>query len=175
MILWTLAWGFTITWYGAYALQAFNVSQSIETTGLIIQGIFWTIGGSLLNPFLLRFLNIKPVAYIAFSVAAILIAIASCMPTFFSFLAFYAPSAAFGAIGLSSTFNLISLNAPQRQQGKAMGLAQSMNSLAFFLVPILGAITGAVTIYSFYPVAAFFMILGLLLLLFGNEPSLEKE
>jgi MFS family permease len=86
------------------------------------------------------------------------------MPTFTTFIIAYSLSALMGAVSLSSTFNLISISSHTTAQGKAMGITQSVNSLGFFLVPILGAFTGAISIYTFYPIAALFLGIGYVIL-----------
>ncbi|MEL7432031.1 MAG: MFS transporter [Chlamydiota bacterium] len=161
MLIWTLGWGFSITWYGAYVLKTFGVSQEMATIGLMAQGIGWTIGGSIIKPLLLRILPIQAIGQLSYFITAILLLLAATMPTFSSFITVYALSAILGAVSLSSTFNFISLSAPPNMQGKAMGIAQSMISLGFFLVPLLGSLVGALSVNTFYPIAALFLLVGL--------------
>ena len=164
MLIWSIGWGYSVTWYGAYCISKFGISQEIVTLGLIVQGAFWMLGGALAKPIFLRYMDIHPIAQISFLGAAILLAISAFMPTFYTFVLAYALSAILGATSLSSTFNLISISSHATMQGKAMGLAQSMMSLGFFLVPILGGISGAISIDTFYPIAAFFMAVGFCIL-----------
>ena len=164
MLIWTLGWGYSVTWYGAYAIQRFGVSQQIVTLGLLIQGIFWTLGGAVAKPILLKRMEILPIAHLSYLMTALLLILTSFMPTFTTFIISYSLSALMGAVSLSSTFNLISISSHTTSQGKAMGITQSVNSLGFFLVPILGAFTGAISIYTFYPIAALFLGIGYLIL-----------
>ncbi|MEM8629008.1 MAG: MFS transporter [Chlamydiota bacterium] len=164
LLLLTLGWGFSITWYGAYVLQQFGVSQEMATLGLMIRGLGWTLGGAFLKPLLLRTYSIWQIGKISYWSTTTFLFLAACMPTFFSFIAVYAFSAVANAVSLSSSFNFISLRAPSHMQGKAMGIAQSMISLGFFLVPILGALTGSISVATFYPVAALFLCLGSIVL-----------
>jgi DHA1 family tetracycline resistance protein-like MFS transporter len=168
MLIWTLGWGYSLTWYGAYSIQRFGVSQEIVTLGLFIQGILWTLGGAVLKPILLKRLEIHPIANLSYLLTALLLLLTALMPTFPTFILFYALAAATGAVSLSSTFNLISISAPAIAQGKTMGITQSLNSLGFFLVPILGALTGAVSIYTFYLMAALFLGVGYAILKKGE-------
>ncbi len=160
MLIWTIGWGYSVTWYGAYCIQKFGVSQQLVTFGLMVQGAFWTLGGGVVKPLLLKSMNVIPIAKMTFILAAVLLAVSAWMPTFDTFILVYALSAVMGSISLSSTFNLISIASHASVQGKAMGIAQSMMSLGFFLVPILGSVSGAISIDTFYPIAAFFMALG---------------
>lgn len=165
MLIWTISWGYSVTWYGAYCIQKFGVSQEIVTLGLIVQGVFWTLGGAVANPVLLRYMNVRSIAKLAFYIATLFLGLSALMPTFHTFVMIYALSAVMGAVSLSSTFNLISISSSSAIQGKAMGIAQSMMSLGFFLVPIFGGITGAISINTIYPIAACFMAFGLYILL----------
>ncbi len=164
LLLWTLGWGYSITWYGAYVIKHFGISQKTSTLGLMIQGTGWALGGSLVNPILLRLMNTWSIAKLSYLLTALLLTAAAFMPNFSSFIFTYAISAIVGAVSLSSTFNLISISSAANVQGKAMGIAQSMFSLGLFLVPILGALTGAISIYTFYPISALFLFLGLYIL-----------
>ncbi len=164
MLLWTLGWGYSITWYGAYAIQRFDISQQMITLGLLIQGILWTLGGAVLKPILLKRMEILPIAHLSYLMTTLLLVLTAFMPTFMTFIIVYSLSALMGAVSLSSTFNLISISSHITSQGKAMGIAQSMNSLGFFLVPILGAFTGALSMYTYYPIAALFLAVGSLIL-----------
>jgi MFS family permease len=164
MLVWTLGWGYSITWYGAYAIQRFGVSQQIITLGLLIQGILWTLGGAMLKPILLKRMENLPIARLSYLLTTLLLVVTAFMPTFATFIIAYSLSALMGAVSLSSTFNLISISSHTTAQGKAMGITQSVNSLGFFLVPILGAFTGTVSIYTFYPIAALFLGIGYVIL-----------
>ena len=164
MLIWTLGWGYSVTWYGAYAIQRFGVSQQNITLGLLIQGILWTLGGAILKPILLKRMETLPIAHLSYLMTTLLLVLTALMPTFTTFIIAYSLSALMGAVSLSSTFNLISISSHATSQGKAMGITQSVNSLGFFLVPILGAFSGAISIYTFYPIAALFLGIGYVIL-----------
>jgi MFS transporter, DHA1 family, tetracycline resistance protein len=66
MLIWTLGWGYSVTWYGAYAIQRFGVSQQIVTLGLLIQGILWTLGGAMLKPILLKHMETLSIAHLSY-------------------------------------------------------------------------------------------------------------
>jgi MFS transporter, DHA1 family, tetracycline resistance protein len=168
MLLWTLGWDYSITWYGAYSIQKFGVSQESLTLGLIVQGIFWTLGGAVAKPILLKYMSVKRIAQLSFITSAILLGVCAFMPTFHFFIFVYSLASIMGSVSLSSTFNLISISSRADMQGKAMGIGQSIMSLGAFLVPVFGAVTGAISIDTFYPIAALFMALGFVLLISGQ-------
>ena len=127
------------------------------------------LGGSVVNPTLLRRMGILPIASLSYLLTALFLAFTSFMPTFLTFVICYSLSALMGAISQSSTFNLISTASKATSQGKAMGITQSVNSLGFFLLPILGALTCAISVYTFYPTAALFLAIGYLILKKGSN------
>lgn len=164
LLIWTIGWSYSVTWYGAYCLQIFQVSQEITTLGLMVQGAFWTLGGSLVKPLLLKKLDLYPIARLSYFLAAFFLLLSGIMPTFSLFIAAFSLASIFGAVSLSSSFNLISISASAKIQGKSMGIAQSMMSFGEFLVPVLGGITSALSLSSVYPIAALCLWIGTFLI-----------
>lgn len=160
LFLWNLGWGYSIVWYPTYALTRFQVDQNFMTLGLIIQGLGWTFGGALLKPALLQKKNTSFIAKTSFLTAAILLLLSYLATSFSVFIGIYTVAAAFAAMSLSSTFNLISLASPKNIQGKSMGIAQSVMALGFLFVPIFSSFFGLFEIYAFFPIAALFLFLG---------------
>ncbi len=174
LLLWTIGWGLTVQWYGAYSIEKFQISQEIISWGLVLQGIFWVIGGSLFNPPLLKRLSTRATGIVGFAIAFVFIVACSFAISFWPFSWIYFISAIGGAVSLSNTMNLCSLSAPKTIQGKAMGLSQSMMSLGWFIVPIFGAVLGSVEISLFYPIAALFMLVAGLMLIKQKAPKGQK-
>lgn len=164
LLLWTIGWGITVQWYGAYSIEKFKTSQEIISWGLVLQGIFWVIGGSVFNPILLKRFSTKVTGLIGYLIASAFIFACSFAMTFWSFSWIYFISAIGGAFSMSNTLNLCSLAAPKEIQGKAMGLSQSMMSLGWLIVPIFGGLMGNLDIALFYPIAALFLLIGCVLL-----------
>lgn len=165
LLLWTIGWGLTVQWYGAYSIEKFKISQQVISWGLVLQGMFWSMGGSLLNPLLLKKFSTQFTAIIGYLFAFIFILACSFATTFWTFSWIYFISALGGSFALSNTMNLCSLSAQKTIQGKVMGLSQSMMSLGWFIVPIFGAALGSLNVSFFYPTAALIMLMGGLLLI----------
>jgi MFS family permease len=174
LLLWTIGWGLTVQWYGAYSIERFKISQEVASWGLVIQGIFWVIGGSLLNPLLLKKFSTKMAAIIGFVIAVVFVLVSAFMPTFWSFSWVYFISSIGAAFSLSNTMNLCSLAAPKAVQGKAMGLSQSMMALGWVVVPILGALIGNIDISLFYMLAAFVLLMGCVKLILNRLRLVQK-
>ncbi len=174
LLLWTIGWGLTIQWYGAYSIEKFHVSQEIISWGLIIQGTFWVIGGSFLNPPLLKRFSTRITGVIGLAIAIVFTIACSFAMTFWSFSWIYFFGALGAAFALSNTMNLCSLSAPKAIQGKAMGLSQSMMSLGWFIVPILGALLGNLDLVLFYPIAAVLLLIACVMLLKQKSPKVKN-
>jgi DHA1 family tetracycline resistance protein-like MFS transporter len=172
LLLWTIGWGLTVQWYGAYSIEKFKISQLIISWGLILQGIFWVFGGSFINPFLLKKMSVRKTAIVGLAFASFFVLLCSAMNSFWEFSWLYFLSAIGSAFALSNLMNLCSMAAPVAVQGKVMGLSQSMMSLGWLFVPIFAAIMGNYTIALFYPIAALFLLTACVILIFKKRRSL---
>lgn len=175
VLFWTLGWGLSVQWYGVFAIEKFQLSQQGITWGLILQGLLWTLGGSFLNPILLKRYSTKKTCLIGLAGAILFILLASFANSFIFFTSMYALAAVGASFALSNALNLISIASPKSIQGKTMGLSQSMMSFAWFLVPIAGGILGNVNVSLFYPIAAIFSIFAWVLLITKKEPVRKKN
>lgn len=171
LLLWTIGWGLTVQWYGAYSIERFSVSQEVISWGLILQGAFWMMGGSIFNPLLLKKFSSKTAGLIGFVLAVIFIATCALATNFWSFSWVYFVSAIGAAFSLSNTMNLCSLAAPLSIQGKAMGLNQSMMALGWVIVPICGTLLGNLEIRLFYLIASAVLLISGLLLVKEKSPK----
>ncbi len=165
LLFWSIGWGISGQWFGTYSLLEFRVTQEAVSWGLLIQGCFWMIGGAVLNPLLLKRYNSLKIAKIAFIFASSFLIIAGIGKTYFSFCLSYWLAAIFSSFAFSNSMNLASIHAPAAVQGKIMGLSQSMMSLGFVIVPIIGSYLGATNPKWFYPVAGLILSLALFVLL----------
>ena len=129
-------------------------------------------GGSFINPLLLKKTSVKKIAIFGLAFASIFILASSLMHSFWQFSWVYFISAIGSAFALSNLMNLCSMAAPVAIQGKVMGLSQSMMSLGWFLVPIFAAWMGNYDISLFYPIAAMFLFIACLMLIFKKRKSL---
>lgn len=160
LFFWTIGWVLSVLWYSPYSLEKFHISQQVVTWGFIFRGLFWTLGGLILNPILVKRYQSLKAAKISFIIVAFFLLLSTISSKYPLFLVGYALAALFAATTLSTTFNLISTSFSSKMQGKAMGIAQSMLSLGAFISPILGSILGGLNLNTLYPTAAIFMGLG---------------
>lgn len=165
VLLWTLGWGLSVQWYGVFSIEKYRITQEAISWGLIVQGLLWTLGGSFLNPLLLKRYTTKTACLIGLSWTVLFLVMSSFASTFILFTTLYAVSAIGASFALSNALNLVSIAAPQAIQGKAMGLSQSMMSLSWVLVPIAGSVLGNLNVNLFYPIAAVLLLFAWILLI----------
>jgi len=172
LIIWTVGWGLSVQWFGAYTLLEYNSSQEAISWGLFTQGLTWSLGGSIINPLLLKKLKSLPIAMIGYLGCTFFLILTALANNFILFSVFYCTAAMFSSFAFSNTMNLASIHAPEEIQGKIMGLSQSMMSFGWVLVPILGAITNTRAIGLFYPISA--LVVGLALIFLFIELKRKK-
>ena len=71
--------------------------------------------------------------------------------------------------------HLISAHSPKDIQGKAMGLCQSMMSIGWFFVPIVGSGLANISLYLFYPISALVIFVGFVILYFTHKNTVDQE
>ncbi|MDN3506999.1 MAG: MFS transporter [Simkaniaceae bacterium] len=169
ILLWTLGWGLSVQWFAAYSILKYQALQTEISWGLVIQGCFWMLGGSVLNPILLKRYNSHKIAIIAYSFLTIVLAATLLATNYWVFCAIYWIAAVFSSFGFSNSMNLASIHAPDDVQGKVMGLSQSMMSLGFVIVPIIGGVVGGLDATWFYPISAALILINVLLLFINKE------
>lgn len=166
ILLWTIGWGLGVQWYGTFSILSFQAAQQSISWGLFFQGAFWALGGSLINPILVKRHQSLPISLVTLIGTGVLLVLASLPNSFLGFNLVYWPSATICAIAFSNLMNLASINAPAGVQGKVMGMSQSVMSLGWILVPILGATMGSNFTSLFYPVSGILILLGALVIFF---------
>ena len=165
ILFWTLGWGLAVQWFGAYSILIHQESQVTISWAFLIQGLFWMIGGSILNPLLLKRYKTGQIATIAFFFCTFILFFTMLPGSFLIFCLIFWGSTIFSSVACSNSMNLASIHSPAEDQGKIMGLTQSMMSLGWVLVPIVGGYVGGKNAFFFYPIAASLLLIGLLILL----------
>jgi len=174
ILIYNIGWGLSVEWFGSYSIIEYKVTQQATSWALIIQGAFWMLGGSLLNPWLLKKYNTHRIATIGFFFTALCLFAIFFAKSYLLFCIFYWISAAFSSFAFSNSMNLASIHAPADVQGKVMGISQSMMSLGFVIVPIIGAYVGGKNAHWFYPISAVLLFACFLMLFFTKEKMVEN-
>lgn len=169
ILIWSIGWGIAIQWFGTYSLLEFRVSQEVVSWGLLIQGVFWMIGGSVINPLFLKKFQSLPIATIGFIFLTVFLILSGLGQSYLTFGLLFWTAAIFASFAFSNTMNLASIHAPDDIQGKIMGLSQSMMSLGFVIVPAIGSYLGATDPKWFYPISGMISATALLVLLLQRK------
>jgi MFS family permease len=165
LFFWSLGWFFTFQWFTAISLEKYSVSQSTASLYLIVLGLFWMIGGTILNPLLVKKFNPRALSIASIFLTTFFIT-ASCWTThYFAFSVLFCFSALSAPVSFSNILNLVSISAPNGLQGTAMGFTQSYQALAGALVPIIGGILAKWNISSIFPIGGGLLALSVLILL----------
>lgn len=166
IFLWTLGAGLSLQWYGPYSILGFKATQHEISWGLFIMELFWAFGGCILNPALIKRYKSLSIALIGCGFTAFLLLLAGFPRGFFLFTFTYCISAIFSSLAFSNSMNLASINAPDSVQGKVMGISQSVMSVGWIFVPIIGGIVSSGFIHLIFPLSAIFLFLGSIIIFF---------
>lgn len=159
--LWVVGWGGAIQWFGSYAMSIFNVKPFQIAVTFAINGVFWTLGGSVINAMAIKKFSSYSLSWIGFAVIAPLVFSMGFYNSFYTLSIPIIAGAIFGALSMTHTLNLISLKADESIQGKIMGLSQSVQAIGWIATSTL-----AILFFSFAPKYYFYVIGCLLLLAF---------
>ncbi|MCI5052032.1 MAG: MFS transporter [Simkaniaceae bacterium] len=162
---WAIGWGLIVQWFTPISLEKFHIPNIDVVWVLIMGGLFWSLGGSVVNTLLLKVFKTRIVALIGFTLTTLFL-IASVFPSDYWVFGLIFGLIAFSAsFAMSNSVNMISLNSHETIQGKALGLSQSVMSLGFFIGPLLGGMLANISILVLLPVSACIFVVGLIILL----------
>lgn len=164
LLSWSIGWGLSVQWFGTFSILEYHIPQTEISWALLIQGIFWTIGGPI-NALLIRHKDSLWVACFGMLFCSLFLFLTTFTHRYITFDIGYFIAATFSAFSFSNVMNLISIHAAGNIQGTTMGITQSFNSLGFLIVPIIGGVLGGVNAKLFYPLSAALIFIGFILLL----------
>jgi len=148
---WLLVFQFT----PVYLIQVFSFSNSKIGDVAAYLGVCWAVGSGLLNRILLNYfdrLRILETAIILFTVFCILIVFPE---RALYFLILLGISVVFAGVTWPICTGLISSKVKSEDQGKILGISQSMQSLAMATSPVVGGLTDFFHVKLFFIVSAF--------------------
>lgn len=164
LFVWGTGWFINFQWFAPVSIERFRATESMITASLVVFGVFWTLGGVFLNPFLVNRFSSYRLSLITIFIVGCLVGLSGLSKSYLLFSIFFTLSALFSSVSLSNLMNLVSLSAPKEYQGKAMGFSQSFFSLCGIIVPFSGGLLADVSIKLLYPVSAFMLLLASLFL-----------
>lgn len=163
--LWVLGWGMTIQWFPAYSLERYSISNVSITSWMIVLGVTWTLGSSIINGWLLCWLHSITLALIGYIIAAGLIFLSLWVENFEIFGTLLSLAALVSAFAMCNTLNLISMSAPLEVQGKVMGLSQSAMSFGWITTSIVAVLLSQKDVWYLYWYTSIAMMMAFCLLL----------
>lgn len=174
--LWVCGWGGAIQWFGSYAILTFKTKPFAISIAFLINGIFWTLGGSIINARAVKVFSSFTLTWIGYLVIAPLIFSMGIYSNFYTFCIPIIAGAIFGALSMTHTLNLISLKASEDIQGKIMGLSQSIQALGWIFTAALAIIFFSIASnYYFYVIGLLLFVAFLLTLFLHSSKKLAKE
>ena len=168
-LFWIISWGIVLQWYVPFSIEKFSVEPEELAWGMILFGISWSFGGSMINYVFLRSFHSRVAALLSLILITIFISISIFMDSFALFTVFFLLASVFGGVAMSNLLNMISMQTPYNMQGKVLGISQSMISLAWIIGPIVSGFIAKDSIYNIYPFTSALMIVCCVLLLIYNQ------
>ncbi len=164
LFFWSMGWFLNFQWFTPVSLERFQVTQEIVSSHLAIFGIFWIVGGIVINPWVVKRFSSFSLATGSILIVASFILLLSMSSRFAMFSLLFTVTALASPVSLSNLLNLLSASAPPAIQGKTMGFSQSFFALSGILVPIIGGILANLSIKAIYPISSLFLFFAVVLL-----------
>lgn len=161
---WIIGWGMSIQWFSPYSIENYNATVTDITTWMIIAGITWILGSSLVNTFFLKRMGSLSIASIAMACTTVLLFLCIFIGNFTVFAFIFSIAALFSACAMSNTINLISMAASSQIQGKVMGLSQSMVAFGWIATAIITSLFLSKHLGELYILGSIIMAIALILL-----------
>ncbi|NGX61165.1 MAG: Tetracycline resistance protein, class B [Chlamydiae bacterium] len=165
LFFWFFGFFLSIQWVVPLSVEKFQASRDEITWLLVIFGLCWALSGVFLNRRLLSKFSIWPLTLWSLFLVSFLYFICAIDNFFLYFTLAYILSGIFIAFCLGNTMTLISLAISAEGQGKALGVGQSVTSLAQFLSPFLGGFLAGFSIELIFYACALFVLVSFLSLL----------
>lgn len=169
IFFWGLGWNLSLQWFTAISIEKFQIEQSLISFFLIILGLVWMLGGSVINATVVKKYSSRHVALFCTLFTAVCVFLSHLAPSYLLFSLFYWIAAITAPSSLSSNINLVSFAAPPEVQGKIMGFTQSFQSVASLLIPFWGAWLARTNIAAIFPFSALFLFVSFCILLLNKK------
>lgn len=164
ILAWSFGWCLATQWYSAYSIQKFSASESAIAVCFLAQGIFWALGGSLFNTFLLKRFSIPKVAMLGFGITMIGLFAVRIFDTFSALTGILSVTSLTAVLAMSNSLTLLSISSSDDKQGAAMGLGQSVIALGLIIIPFLGALISSIDLNFLYPVCGLILLMAVCLI-----------
>lgn len=142
-------------------------ATSLDITSIFgCMGIIWLVSSAMLNRTLLEMLQAKRVMYWAMPLGAAGLVATTVPYTLTTFIVFISIATCGTALAWVNNLGLISTYTDPKQQGKVLGLNQSVGALAMMIGPFLSVFAGNHNLHLIYVISAISLLMSLLILYF---------
>jgi DHA1 family tetracycline resistance protein-like MFS transporter len=165
--LFMVGWSINLLWLNPYIIAKFSISQIHIIYLLIGTGLSWSIGSMGINKLLIQRKTASQITKIGLYGLIVTFFIASQISSYPLFACLALLASIFGSLSWTNILSIISLSSSEKNQGKAMGISQSMGSMSMLIAPLIAGGVAAYKIELVYPIAALFTLASLIV--FSNS------
>jgi len=165
LFFWFFGFFISLQWAAPISIEKFKATETQIMWFFVVMGILWTLASGLLNPWLIEHSSLWKITLWSLFLVSLFFFFSGVADFYFYFTASYVISGIFAAIAWGNAMSLISLASPAENQGKSLGVGQSMLSLGQFLGPLFGGFIAGFSIEPIFYVCAFLVFVSFLLLL----------
>lgn len=165
LFFWFFGFFISLQWAAPISIEKFRATETQIMWFFMIMGIFWALSSGLLNRWLIEHSSLWKISLWSLFIISLFYFFTGVSEFFFYYATSYLLSGIFAAIAWGNAMSLISLAALPEQQGKTLGIGQSMQSLGQFLGPLFGGLIAGLSIKPIFFVCSFLVFISFLLLL----------
>ncbi len=165
LFFWFFGFFISVQWAAPIALEKFKVGETQIMWLFVILGLLWALSSGLLNKWLIDHSSLWKITLWSLFLISLFDFFAAASDYFFYFSVLYVLSGIFAALAWGNFMSLISLAAPAEDQGKSLGIGQSVQALGQFLGPLFGGVVAGISVEPIFFICAFLVFFSFLLLL----------
>jgi MFS family permease len=165
LFFWGLGWSCTYPWFTAVSIENYAGNQQTASLYLAILGIFWVLGGVLINPFLAKRVSSFSVALVSIFMVGLFLILTSVASLYIVFVILFWMAAICSILAYSNSLNIVSYLASGKSQGVVMGFTQSLLALAMALSPFVAGVFAKTNTKWVFPAGGVFLMIAFCILL----------
>lgn len=165
LFFWFFGLFIALQWAIPLTIEKYSVTEFQIMWFFLLFGLFWTLSSGFLNRWLIQHSSLWKLTLWSLFWVSLFFFFAGVSDYFFYFVACFTIAGIFAAMAWGNSVSLISLAATPENQGKSLGIAQSVLALAQFLGPLFGGIIAGFSIEPVFYICALLVFIAFLCLL----------
>lgn len=165
LFFWFFGFFISLQWAAPVSIEEYGATETQIMWFFLIMGVFWSLSSGVLNRWLIEHSSLWKISLWSLFLISLFFFFTATSEFFFYFATSYILSGIFAAIAWGNAMSLISLAASAENQGKSLGIGQSMQALGQFLGPLFGGIVAAFSVEPIFYVCSLMVFISFLLLL----------